>query len=242
MFKDKLFASLKHFAISSVVALITLFLVYGIWYPGVLSKAMGVDKIFWMILIVDVTLGPALTFAVFKKGKKYLKFDLIVIVILQLAAYLYGLNTAFSGRPVWLIYSIDRFEAISASNIKEEHRINQNDMFNKISITGPSWAMAQSPTDPNEKSELMFEVLAGGADIHHRPYLYQSLDNRQKIKNKMKELIQLKSFNPDFQYPDDLKKWPSAVGFVPLTGQVVDMTVLLDKEGKVIEIVDLRPW
>lgn len=241
MFKEKFIAFLKHFTISSLVALITLFLVYWVWYPGVLSKAMGVDKIFWMILIVDVTLGPTLTFAVYKKGKKHLKFDLIVIVLLQVLAYLYGLNTAFSNRPAWLVFSVDRFEAVSAKNIRKQHRANPDMTFNQLSVTGPRWAVANSPATPEEKNELMFEVLAGGPDIHHRPYLYTQLDG-QTVKSKIRPLKELKGFNPQFEYPKDLSKWPSATGFVPLTGQIVDMSVLLNKKGEVIEIVDLRPW
>jgi len=35
---------------------------------------------------------------------------------------------------------------------------------------------------------------------------------------------------------------PTAVGFVPLKASQIDMTVLLDAQGKPLAIVDLRPW
>lgn len=242
MFKNKAVASLKHFTISAIVALFTLFLVYWVWYPGALSKAMGVNKIFWMILAIDVILGPLLTFVVFKKGKKSLKFDLTVIVLLQLIAYVYGLNTVFSGRPAWLVFSVDRFEAVAAHDIEDTYRTNTDETLNQLSITGPKWVATQMPNDPEKKSDLMFEVLSGGADIHLRPNLYKHIHDATNIKERMKPLDQLSQFNPTLTHPDDLNQWPSAVGFLPLSGKFEDMTVLLNEEGEVIEIIDFRPW
>lgn len=41
---------------------------------------------------------------------------------------------------------------------------------------------------------------------------------------------------------DILAKYPQAVGWVPLKAIAMDMTVLLDEQGNVVKIVDLRPW
>ena len=43
-----------------------------------------------LMIGVDVVIGPLLTLIVFDPKKKHLKFDLVVIAALQLAALAYG--------------------------------------------------------------------------------------------------------------------------------------------------------
>ena len=68
--KQKLYASGVHLAISIIVAIAAALLVFLVWYPSPLQKAIGVGDVFWMMLGIDVVLGPLLTFVVFKQGKK----------------------------------------------------------------------------------------------------------------------------------------------------------------------------
>ena len=49
-----------------------------------------------MLLAIDVILGPVLGFIVFKEGKKTLKMDLAIIIVLQLSALSYGLFSILS--------------------------------------------------------------------------------------------------------------------------------------------------
>jgi hypothetical protein len=44
-----------------------------IWYPTPLASAEGVIYIFYMILIVDIIIGPLLSLLVYKGSKKNLK-------------------------------------------------------------------------------------------------------------------------------------------------------------------------
>ncbi len=39
-----------------------------------------------------------------------------------------------------------------------------------------------------------------------------------------------------------LAKYPKATAFLPMKASAVDMTVLINKQGEVVKIVDLRPW
>ena len=80
------------------MALLAAALVFGLWYPYPYREISGGRELFFIIVAVDVVMGPLLTFAVFnrKKPLKELKRDLGVIVLLQLAALGYGLWTVFS--------------------------------------------------------------------------------------------------------------------------------------------------
>jgi hypothetical protein len=54
-------------------AIILTIVVFFIWYPTPLASAEGVIYIFYMILIVDIIIGPLLSLLVYKGSKKNLK-------------------------------------------------------------------------------------------------------------------------------------------------------------------------
>ena len=88
---------LSHFFISLLIALLAVGLVFVVWYPEPLAKATSVTHIFLMLLVIDVILGPFLSLLVYKEGKKSLKFDLTVIIIIQLSALCYGIYNIAEG-------------------------------------------------------------------------------------------------------------------------------------------------
>ena len=63
-------AFLIHGLISISIALLVIGLVFFIWYPAPLAKAVGVTHIFLMMLAIDVILGPLLTLLVYKRIDK----------------------------------------------------------------------------------------------------------------------------------------------------------------------------
>ena len=99
MLHDKIRAFGLHALLSTFAATLGILVVFGLWYPPPLNTASGVTRIFLIVLAVDVVLGPLLTFVVFKRGKKTLKFDLAIIATLQIAALCYGMWTVAQGRP-----------------------------------------------------------------------------------------------------------------------------------------------
>ena len=103
---------LSHLSLSFLIAILVIGLVFFIWYPSPLATAVGVTHIFLMLLVIDVILGPLLGLLVYKEGKKTLKFDLSVIIFIQICALVYGVYTIAKGRPVWLVYNIDRIELV----------------------------------------------------------------------------------------------------------------------------------
>ena len=103
---------LGHLVISFFIALIVVGVVFFIWYPSPLAKAIGVTHIFLMMLAIDVIIGPLLGLLVYKEGKKSLKMDLSIIILIQIIALGYGVYSIAQGRPVWLAYNVDRFELI----------------------------------------------------------------------------------------------------------------------------------
>lgn len=60
----------SHLFVSSFIALLAVGLVFGLWYPSPLDKALGVVNIFLLLMCIDVIIGPLLTLVVAKQGKK----------------------------------------------------------------------------------------------------------------------------------------------------------------------------
>ena len=106
-----------HLGISLAIASLVLFVVYQYWYAGPLAAVAGVGTILVLLLAVDVSLGPIMTFMVFDRRKKSLPMDLALIGMVQLLALGYGLHTVEAGRPHYLVFVKDRFEAVSRARL-----------------------------------------------------------------------------------------------------------------------------
>lgn len=246
MMKDKITAFLVHLAISCVIALVGMAIVYLIWNPYPLYKATGITKIFLLMLGIDIVLGPLLTLIVYKKGKKTLNFDLAVIAVLQLSALAYGLYHVYEGRPVWIAYNVDRFDLIRVNEIDIRNLSQAKLQYRKPSYTQPQYVAAVIPRDNIEqKNQILFDELGSGIAPSQRPELYQPLETAYpNIIKRAQNLSQLNQYNNPTTVQTILAKYPQADSFVPLKANAVDMTVLIDKKtgGKVVKIVDLRPW
>lgn len=233
-----------HLLASSTLAFIVLILVFWLWYPSPLASAVGVTSIFLILLGVDVVLGPLLTLLVAKEGKKSLRFDLAVIVAVQLAAFLYGMSVVAAGRPVWIVFAKDRFDLVQAHEIEQQNIEKADAQFQTVSWFGPRWAAARLPANTDELNDLIFESVAGGADLPYRPDLYVSYESEVGvIKARSLPLSELDKVNPAHEVQLVLKKWPEATAYLPLMSRKKEMTVLISKEsGAVIAVVPLKPW
>ncbi len=246
MFIYKLKAFSWHLLASLVVATVSLMIIFFIWYPQPLYHATGVIKIFLLMLGVDIVLGPLLTFIVFKPNKRTLKFDISVIVLLQLAAFTYGFYQVYDGRPVWIAYSVDRFDLVKNNEIDTRKLAEASPEYQQASQSGAKYVAAVIPKDDSELSnEILFDEIGSSIAPSQRPELYQPLDVASaSMASRVKDLDELNDYNDKVQVKNILSKYPQADSFLPLKANAVDMTVLMDssEQPKVIKIVDLRPW
>jgi hypothetical protein len=220
-----------------------------LWYPGYLAAATGVTHIFLIVLMVDVCLGPLLTLVVYDTKKPELRRDLLVILVIQIAALAYGINTVATVRPVYLVFAVDRFEAVHANDITQERQRDAlKDEFKSQPWSGPVWVSAELPDDPKELNDLTFRAADGGDDLAHTPRYYHGYEQAEEmVTSKAAPLAYLKAYNIDKkeQYNELLDRYDNytEVGFLPLTAKLQDLTVIVDKaNGQVLEITDLNPW
>ena len=233
-----------HLSVSLILALLVVGLVFFVWYPAPLAKAVGVTHIFLMMLIIDVILGPFLGFLVYKEGKKTLKMDLSAIILIQSLALGYGVYSIAEGRPVWLVYAIDRFELIKNNELVDINIQDALPQYKEKSWFQPRYVAIKLEADSDKRSQEMFEEVFGGISLAQRPENYVPLSSISvQMKERTRKLEQLQQYNDEKLVQETLDKYPQANAFVPLKANAVDMTVLINKEkGEVVKIVDLRPW
>jgi hypothetical protein len=242
--KNRFYAFLTHLLLSGLVAVITIIMVFFIWYPRPLDEATGVTQIFLLLLAVDIVTGPIMTFVVYQRGKPGLKSDLSIIVLLQVAALIYGMSTVFAGRPAFIVFNQDRFDMVriveidAASAKTAELAGNQTA---KVSWFCPRWIAAVAPADAKRAEAILFSAISGGADWPQLPELYVPLDQvKQQMLNKAQPLQTLRRLdkkNVLVNAQDSHVKW------LPLRGKAKDMAVLIDSESaEIIQVVNINPW
>ena len=162
-----------HLLISAAIAAVVITLMLSVWYPRPLFEAEGGPGLVFILVGVDVVIGPLITLVIFKAGKWGLKFDLWTIAMLQLAALAYGISIVADVRPAYIVFVQGQFETVGAMELAERDLAKASrPEFRKVPIAGPVVVALRPPADPQERSDLVFQALGGGKDLRHYPKYY----------------------------------------------------------------------
>ena len=132
-----------------------------------------------ILAVVDVALGPTLTLIVANpaKSRRELARDIGVIVILQIAALVYGTLTLWAGRPLYYTFSADRLEMVQASDLKAPEVAlarRQNPALAPHWYSRPRWVWAPLPHDPDAAAKIVNStVFGGGQDVIDMPRYFR---------------------------------------------------------------------
>ena len=202
---------LSHLLLSFLVALSVVGVVFFIWYPSSLATAVGVTHIFLMLLVIDVILGPLLGLLVYKEGKKTLKFDLSVIIFIQIVALCYGVFSIEQGRPAWLVYNVDRFELVRKNELVDSNIQQAQSEFQKPSWFKPQYVGVELAKDIQTRNDDMFVEVMGGISIAQKPERYVPMaEVKHQIQQRAQNLELLKQFNDQQSVQKILAKYPQA--------------------------------
>ena len=186
-----------HLLICVAIAAVVITIMLGVWYPGPLFEAAGGTGMLYILVGVDVILGPLLTLIVFKSGKRGMKFDLAVIGLVQLAALIYGAHIVFLARPAFIVFVKDRYELVTAVELEPELlAAAKYAEFRTPGWTGPLLVAADMPTDPKEREKLIDAALAG-LDLQNFPRYYVPYAGRTKeVLAKAETIARLRVAEP----------------------------------------------
>ena len=239
-------ASGLHFLLSVAVAAAVLTFMLLVWYPRPLFEAAGGDRLIFILVAVDVTLGPLITLIIFKEGKKGLKFDLAFIATVQVAALAYGMHTVYLARPVYLVFTKDRFDLVSAKDLDPEDLGKaKRAEFGQLPLGRPRYIAAVPPADAAARSKLLDSALQG-KDLQMYPQYYVPYED--EVGNALKRALPLERLlrrDPAEvqRHLDADGRTQESVRFLPMRGKQADGAVLLDaKTGAPLDILLIDPW
>lgn len=189
-----------HFFGSLLLALIVGALVFCVWYPLTFRQLSGGTELFLLIMAVDLVCGPLLTLVLFNptKPKRELVIDLGLVVLVQVAALVYGLWTLHVARPLYLVHEIDRFKVIALADVDADELIKLPETLQPKFFKGPL-TVGLREANLDERKTIMFESVQGGRDYGERPNFYVSYDAVQAAKTytKAKPLESFAQKHPD---------------------------------------------
>jgi len=228
--------------VASTVLLLMLF----VWYPWPLFEAAGGEKLIFIIAGVDAVLGPLIVLIIFKSGKWGLKFDLAVIATLQLSALAYGLHAVYLARPVYLVFTIDRFDVVTAKDLdpRDIEQVTRPE-FKGLPLGRPRYAAAPPSSTSKERLAMIASALRG-KDLQLYPQRYVPYEELAQDAAKRAQPL-------DMLLRHDAEAVQSFLGssgrskestvFLPLRASQRDGAVMLDAAtGKVLGTILVDPW
>lgn len=229
-----------------------LLLVFGVvrllWYPGEYFAIFGVATQFWLLILVSLVLGPALSTLVFKPGKKGLAIDLKVLAALELAVVIVATSLLYARQPYYLVFAVDRFEAVSRLEV-DTQEIAYPSIYTRPGHE-PRLVYAELPRDPKVFDRLMDEtVFEGEKDIDRRPEFWKPYTaGIRTLKTVAKPLAEL--FDGDPARAESVAGWLSQRNeraesylYLPLRGKTGDVVMIVHADiGYPAGMLAVDPW
>ena len=244
----RLRAFAMHAAISAVVVSIVVGSMLYLWYPGIYSETEGVWRVLKVLIVVDIILGPMLTFIVFNPRKASLKFDLACIGLVQIAALAYGAHAIFQQRPEFLVFTIDRFVTVASADVDTD-QLRSEALRPSLIQRGPQLVEAVLPQDQETRNELLFSALGSGLDLEHLASTYRSYPQHpQALRERSLQVARYMLVDAHARQAvnEFLARHSASIGdfwYYPLRGKSRDITVALSvKDGLPVGFIDMNPW
>lgn len=268
--RNRFKASGIHFLLSlTIVSIVLSYLVF-VLYPQPFYELQDLHKVVVTLICVDIVLGPLLTLIVFNPKKKWLKLDLLAIGLVQVMALSYGVYTSYISRPIYVVFSDDRFNSVTANEYTylDLKKIPSNNPYLQLPITGPKWLGAIRPDNLSkaEKMDLEFSTALGdGLRVMPQYYVpYEEIKPAIKKISKLASTLDLSENNPIFEEKSKeskkgvptleqvkaLKRWLSSlsiplskIGLVPIKGRENYAIIAINIDTvEVIDSVSIDPW
>ena len=241
-------AVLSHLWPSFLVLATLAVLILFAWYPYPFRQFGESGKFAALLILAAVCLAPALTWFVYRQGKRGLRVDLWVIVIIQLAAIAWGTYSLYQNRPYFMVHSVDRFEVLSKRDV-DVTQVTDSRFLDKP-LAGPILLYANMPVDPVAFQKFLKEVMfEGKPDLQYRPEFWSLYSERQKpALEKSRPLEDLRNVRPEsVSVIDQLVNKSGGdidqLRFVPALLPNGQFAVILDaNSGDVVGMLMIDPW
>lgn len=167
-----------HLLSSATVLTLILGSLYLGWYRWPGWHLTDVTRVVFVMVCVDVVLGPTLTLIIANKNKprRELVRDISIIVVVQLCALIYGTVSLWSGRPLYYAFSENVLQLVQAYDIdaaEAEAGRRQNPGLAPHWYSRPRWIWAPLPQNAEESEKIVASAVTGGDDVVSMPKYFK---------------------------------------------------------------------
>lgn len=240
--RSRLGASLAHLGLSALLISCVAVCIFKFWYPTYYADLSGGGQLFWVLVAVDVALGPLITFFIFSLNKpiQVLCRDLVVVGVIQMLALGYGVWVAAMARPIHLVFEIDRFRVVHAADVDSGSVFPAR--VKSSSWSGPTLLGLRPFVDSREKIDATMDAVAG-IQLAFRPKFWQPYDwSVPDVISAAKPMAALAERFPqrstEIEYLLRASGYSKdAVLYLPLIGRNAYWTVFIDSTTAAIVLV-----
>jgi hypothetical protein len=199
--KFRLKACGLHLAASATALALVCATLYLGWYRWPGWYLTGLPHILLLMVGVDVALGPFLTLVVASPGKaqRVLARDIVIIVIVQLTAFVYGTTVLWQGRPLYYAFSVNQLQIVQASAFDADEielGRQRNPDLTPHWYSLPRWIWAPLPEDPQARADILGGAILGGKDVIQMPRYFKAWpQGLAELRKQLKKVDQQQYFS-----------------------------------------------
>ena len=247
--REKFRAFAIHFLVTAVLGACAAALIFFVWFPSPFATMVGGTELFLLVVGCDMALGPLISLVIYnsRKSRRELITDYTIIGAVQLAALVYGVYIVAGTRPVYVAFSKDRIEVVTAREIdKRELAAARNPAYADLPLTGMRFVAIQVPAE--DQQDALFQSVAGNEE-HQRPKFYAPYETAlDEIRRRAQPVAALAAKFPEaaplLQAAMRRVKLPAErVRWLPVNHRMGFWTALVDtQDGKPIGWVAFDPY
>ena len=230
----KLKATLVHFCLSLLIFSVILYFVLFEWYPEPFFTAQGGWQGIRLMILVQLVLGPLLTFIVYDhlKQRKAILLDLSVIAVVQVIALILGGYQVYTQRPIALVFWHDAFYTVTGDDYSVQGIENPD--FSPFSAHVPPLIYSRPLTTLVEMEQHQ-QLADKSIPVYAHVSLYEKIeDNLSSIFSHGVDIGEVMSKNASMksQLEKIIQGNVSDYNYIALKAKYQNMILILDKNGK----------
>lgn len=241
--RQKLVATAVHLLLSIACVGALLLLAMQLWYPDFLFATDGGWQGLRIVVLVDLVLGPLLTFVVYRRGKKGLALDLSLIALLQLTALCGGGWVVYAERPLVLVFNEGRFYSVTADDYLDTGTPVPD--LSALPAHPPGYVVLVPPPDALAQSAVRTDY------VRRRQLLYSHVpwmrDAKPLLDRVLAEAIAVDTLAKNAADAERLAAWlaasgrdPAELAFLPYSSRFRRVFLALERDsGRIVDAVDV---
>jgi hypothetical protein len=248
VWREKFRAVLLHFLVTLAMAVAAAALIFLVWYPDPFQSMLGGTRFFVLITVCDLVLGPLTSLIIYnsKKTRRALIFDYTIVGLVQIAAFVYGVMSISSARPVYIAFVKDRFEVVIAEDLAAKDLQAAKDPYRTVPKWGPVLIGTQRPTTREGINDLIMSAMEG-KDLQHFPRYFVPYETAAPaIKQAASPLDALYKHHPEAKQliaDEQLPVSEERLRWLPIRGTMSFWTVLVDgNTGALLSYIPIDPY